>query len=151
MVSWLTSTATAEAELNSFLLHSLEMEISVFGNGFHHHVLRTSLHTHFSVMASAPHAVPKLKNHRPNSIAVVPKQPQVIPDSANSKVFNRGQKRHSKSYLERQSAIDQVKDCSELASALVRFFFWFFAVCIWSLNCGNSLDSSFTGFDDVSP
>ncbi|XP_022930554.1 pentatricopeptide repeat-containing protein At1g10910, chloroplastic [Cucurbita moschata] len=97
------------------------MELSVIGNGYHRHLLQTRLPTPSSVMASAPHSVPRLKNHRPNSIAILPKQPQFLPDSPNGKLSNGGQRRHSKSYLERQSAIAQVKDCSELAPALARY------------------------------
>ncbi|KAA0057187.1 pentatricopeptide repeat-containing protein [Cucumis melo var. makuwa] len=97
------------------------MELSLVGNGYHRHVLRTRLPTPYSVMASASHAVPSLKNNQSNSVAILPKEPQFLPGSSNSKLFNGAQKRHSKSYLERQSAIAQVKDCSELAPALARY------------------------------
>lgn len=99
------------------------MELSVIGNGYHRHGLLTRLPTpsSSSVAASASHAVPRFKNNHSNSIAILPKEPQFLPDSPNGKLFNGGQKRHSKSYLERQSAIAQVKDCSELAPALARY------------------------------
>lgn len=119
------------------------MELSVIGNGYHRHGLLTRLPTpsSSSVAASASHAVPRFKNNHSNSIAILPKEPQFLPDSPNGKLFNGGQKRHSKSYLERQSAIAQVKDCSELAPALARFFFYLFAICIWTFNCRKSLTS----------
>ncbi|CAK9322499.1 unnamed protein product [Citrullus colocynthis] len=98
------------------------MELSVSGNGYHRHGLLTRLPTpSSSSVAASAHAVPRFKNNHSNSIAILPKEPQFLPDSPNGKLFNSGQKRHSKSYLERQSAIAQVKDCSELAPALARY------------------------------
>uniref|UniRef100_A0A0A0LI66 Uncharacterized protein n=1 Tax=Cucumis sativus TaxID=3659 RepID=A0A0A0LI66_CUCSA len=115
------------------------MELSLVANGYHRHVLRTRLPTPSSVMASASHAVTTIKNNQSNSVAILPKEPQFLPGSSNAKLINGAQKRHSKSYLERQSAIAQVKDCSELAPALARFFFsYLFATCSWILNCGKS-------------